>query len=175
MALMMPSLATGTSAVFLAMWFVASVGLVAAVTVIYVFVLNRSPPPDTLTVAKIDSSRETALSNGPDVLLAEARASLQSGSLTSSIEQSVRAVGLVLSDVLRTSGNVAESMSISDMAYLIQTKAKTPTDISQPIYQLNLLRLKILQGQSSSPEEADWALRTAAWLIELAKSNQISV
>ena len=171
----MPILANGTSGVFLAMWFVASVALVAVVTLVYVFVLNKSPPPDTLTVAKIDSSREVALSSGPDAILAEARTSLEGGNLTTSVEQSVRAVELVLRGVLGSSGNVPEAMSISDLAYLIQTRAKTPTDISQPAYQLNLLRLKILQGQSPTSEEADWAFRTASWLMELSRSNQIAV
>ena len=33
-------------------------------------------------------------------------------------------------------------MNVSDMAYLVQTKATRAPDITQPIYQLNMLHLK---------------------------------
>lgn len=173
LAVSIPDLVAGTSAVYLAMWFIASLALVAAVTAIYIFVLNKSPSPEFLTVAKIEASREASMETGPEALLNEAKNALSRGDITSSIEFSVKAANMMLSNVLKSSGTVPESMSISDMAYLVQTKSKSSTDISQPIYQLNLLRLKVLQGQQATTQEADWAVRTVEWLIQLASSNQI--
>ena len=167
-------LLASTGAAFLSMWFLASVGLVLAVTAVYVFVLNKSPPPEVETVAKIDSASEIALSSGPDTMLNEAQTALNNGDVVSAVEISVRVVSLVLGNILKVSDKIPESMNISDMAYLVQTKTMSSTDISQPIYQLNLLRLKVLQGGQASAQEADWAVRTASWLVQLAGSNKIA-
>jgi hypothetical protein len=162
------------TAASLAVWFVASVALVLVVTLVYVFVLNKSPPPPTLTVEKIEQYQSAQVSIEPEVLLSKAREALGRGDISGSIELAVDAAGVILSSLLGRSGNAHSNLGLSDMAYIVQTKARSSPDISQPVYQLNLLRLEALRGENVTPEQADWAINTATWLAQIAQSDQIA-
>jgi hypothetical protein len=63
-------------------------------------------------------------------------------------------------------------MNISDMAYIIQTRSPGTADITQPIYQLNLLHLKAVKGESITLQEAEWSMNTAAWASQLTANLQ---
>jgi len=66
-----------------------------------------------------------------------------------------------------------ENMNVSDMAYLVQTRATRAPDITQPSYQLNMLHLKAAQSQQVTSQEAEWALNSASWLSQLVATQQI--
>lgn len=166
------ALQAGVGPVSLAIWFVASVSVIVVVTLIYVYVLNKTPPPQSMAVAKIEEEKEAG-ENESNSLLSQAQNALKQGDTGPSIELCVRAVGVTLSNYLKRFGNVPTNSSISDLAYILQSRAKSAPDFAQPIYQLNLLRLKIIQGQPSTIAEAEWALSTASWLVQLVASNQI--
>ena len=48
----------GNDPLALVEWFVASFALIIAVTLVYIFVLNKSPPPEGLTEAKLRTNDE---------------------------------------------------------------------------------------------------------------------
>ena len=163
----------GDNPLSLAEWFIASVALVIVVTLIYVFVLNKSPPPEGLTEAKLE-----LLSNGADEVdssanLEEAKGALAKGDTNRAVELAVKTVHATLSGILRSKRIDHVDMNISDMAYLVQAKSTGSPDITQPVYQLNLLRLKVAQTQPISAQEAEWAVNTASWLSQLAMTSQI--
>jgi hypothetical protein len=151
-------------------WFVASASILLVVTLLYVFVLSRSPPPEGPTVARIEASAE---SRDVTSILSSAERALSGGDTRKAVELSVKAVAVSLGNALAKTGIVLEDMNVSDMAYLAQTKATSSPDISQHAYQLNLLHLKAVQSQQVSPQEAQWAISTASWLSQLVASGQI--
>lgn len=153
-------------------WFVASVAILVVVTLLYVLVLNRSPPPEGLTVAK-----EEALAESRDVnsVLSSAESALTGGDTKKAVELSVNAARLSLERVLAKTGIPLTGMNVGDLAYLVQTKATNSPDISQHSYQLNLLHLKAAQSQQISFQEAQWAISTASWISQLVANRQIVV
>ncbi len=155
-------------------WFVASVGLLIAVTLIYVLILNKSPPPEGLTVAKIEKAEhEAARSSDVGPLLNQAQQDLQLMNFVGAVEISAQAVSTALHELLRASGSEQKDMGISDMAYLVESKAKNSPQFSSWIYQLNTLRLRALQGHTVSQQEAAWAVSIASWLINNIANEQI--
>ncbi len=158
-------------------WFLFSIALVVIVTLIYVYVLNRTPAPQGITVAKLEQAQvENQRTTDPNPLLQHASQSLQSGDLKGAVESSVQAVSLVLTEILHSSGTPSVSfMSISDMAYLVQTRAKSAPQIAQPVYQLNTLRLKAVQNQTIEQQEAAWSVSLANWLVHQIQSEQVKL
>ncbi len=156
-------------------WFLFSVAIVVIVTLVYVYVLNRTPVPQGLTVAKIEQAQADSQQKlDPHTSLQQASQTLQSGDLKGAVESSVRAVSIALSNLLVSSGTPdLSAMSISDMAYLVQTKAKSAPQIAQPVYQLNTLRLKAVQNQPVDQQEAAWAVSLANWLVNQTETEQV--
>ena len=117
----------------------------------------------------------TSVSEGRDAsqIIAEAGSALNAGDRNRAVELAVKATGLTLSNILRSKRIEHPDMNISDMAYLVQAKSPGSIDITQPVYQLNLLHLKIAQSEVVSPQEAEWAVHTATWLSQLAINSQI--
>jgi hypothetical protein len=165
-------LQTGNDPVALAEWFVASVAIIIVVTLVYVFVLGKSPSPEGLTEAKLEMQSEQNNMIYTSSILADARSALSRGDNRKAVELSVRATSLTLSRILRSRGVDSSSMNISDMAYIIQTRSPGTADITQPIYQLNLLHLKAVKGESITLQEAEWSMNTAAWASQLTANLQ---
>jgi hypothetical protein len=163
----------GNDPLALVEWFVASFALIIAVTLVYIFVLNKSPPPEGLTEAKLEQM--TSVSEGGDAsqIIAEAGSALNAGDRNRAVELAVKATGFTLSNILRSKRIKHPDMNISDLAYLVQSKSPGSIDITQPVYQLNLLHLRIAQSEVVSPQEAEWAVHTASWLSQLAMNSQI--
>lgn len=172
MIFQMSYLQSGNNPVALAEWFIVSVAIVIVVTLIYVFILNKSPPPEGITQAKIES---TNVSIDTSSLISSAQDILKSGDTRKSVELAVTAAGNTLSTLLKSTGVDLSNMNISDMAYLVQSKATGSSDITQPIYQLNLLHLKSAQSQPIALQEAEWAINTANWLSQLVATQQIKI
>ncbi len=160
-------LQTGVGISDLVEWFVASVALVVVVTLLYVYVLGRSPPPEGLTEAKLEMQEQQIVAIDVSPIISEANLALSKGDLRQAVELSVRAVSLTLSQILRAKGADPANMNVSDMAYIIQSRSPGSPDITQPAYQLNLLHLKIERGESVTPQEAEWSLNTASWFARL--------
>jgi hypothetical protein len=154
-------------------WFAASAALIIFVTLVYVYVLNKSPPPEGLTEAKLEMQGRELESVDAAPILNDARAAIDGSDYKRAVELSVRATGLVLSRILRNKGADPTDMNISDMAYIIQTKSPGTPDMTQPAYQLNLLHLKAERGEAVTREEADWSLSTANWFTQLESSSHI--
>ena len=147
-------------------WFLLAVALLVVVTLIYVFVLSKSPPPEGITVAKLEQSEDENMKlTDPQPLLDQAQQNLQSNNLTGAVESSVQAVGLVLQQMLQIPTTEKNNLSISDMAYLAESKMKNAPQFFSSTYQLNTLRLRSLQGQPLSQQEAGWAVSFASWFI----------
>ena len=166
---------TGTDQAALAEWFVASVVLVVIVTFLYVYVLNRSPPPEGVTVAKLEQKQDQQVSetsNG-STILSQTHSSMLGGDYSIAVDLACRSATITLSSVLRATSGSPEGMNVSDLAYLIQSKATSCPAISESCYQLNLLRLKAAQGQRITQQEAEWAVSVASWLIQLVDDHQI--
>lgn len=159
-------LQSSSGSVDLVEWFVASVALVVVVTLVYVYVLGRSPPPERLTQAKLEMQERQDEPVDVAPILSEARSAVGSGDLKKAVELSVRATSLTLSRVLSLNGANPADMNVSDMAYIIQSKSQGSPDLTQPAYQLNLLHLKIERGEPVTPQEADWAVNTATWFSQ---------
>ncbi|HYB04419.1 MAG TPA: hypothetical protein VED17_08150 [Nitrososphaerales archaeon] len=166
-------LQTGTAPLDLIEWFLASVALVVVVTLVYVFVLNKSPPPEGLTEAKLEAQNQTNESIDVSPILMEAQTAVSNSNFKKAIELSVEAVGLILSRNLMSKGGNPANMNVSDLAYVIQTKSPGSPDITQPAYQLNLLHLKVERGESVTQPEADWSISTANWFSGLVVNSQI--
>ncbi len=158
----------------LAEWFVATLGVLIAVTLIYIFILQKSPPPEGPTIAKLEGMREEEKSIEYGAVIAKAQQELGAGNCSSAVQKSVEAVGVALSSVLASLGADSSRMSVSDMAYLIQTRAKTSPEITQPLYHLNSLRLRALQGGVITQQEGQWAVSTALWLFQILSAGQIA-
>ena len=60
----------------LAEWFVASVALLLVVTLIYIFVLNKSPPPEGITQSRTESS---SVLGDPAPIISAAQDALRNG------------------------------------------------------------------------------------------------
>jgi hypothetical protein len=160
----------GNNLIDLFEWFVASVAVLLAVTLIYVFVLNKSPPPEGLTQAKLESY---AMMSDPTPIISSAQDALKNSDYTKAVDLAVKAVHTSLVPLLKGTKEHISDMNVSDLAYLVQSKAAKSPDITQPIYQLNLLHLKAAQSQVISIQEAEWAVNTAGWLAQLVVANQI--
>ncbi len=163
----------GNDPLALVEWFVASLALIIVVTLVYVFVLNKSPPPEGTTEAKLEQIESVSSGGDASLPLTEAGSALNAGDHNRAVELAVKATALTLGNILRTKNVDHPDMNISDMAYLVQSKSQGSIDITQPVYQLNLLHLKIAQSQPVSPQEAEWAVHTARWVTQLAMNSQI--
>lgn len=164
------SVILGINSVALLEWFAASVVLLVVVTLIYMFVLSRSPPPEKLTQLGLEAKQNSA--EVPE-LLVSADSALLSGDVNTSIDLSVKAAALMLAPLLGRTGVNLSNMNISDLAYLVQSKSQQSPDITQHLYNLNLLRLKAAQGLPITKEEAEWAIVTVRWLLQLTQGGQI--
>ncbi len=123
---------TGTDQVALAEWFVASVGLLVIVTFLYVYVLNKSPPPEGITVAKLEQKQEQQVSettNGLSIL-SQTHSAMLGGDYSIAVDLAYRSAAVTLSNVMRATGGSPEGMNVSDLAYLIHSKA---TSLSRDI------------------------------------------
>ncbi|HKW05088.1 MAG TPA: hypothetical protein VJN71_07315 [Nitrososphaerales archaeon] len=158
-------------------WFLFSIAIVIVVTAVYVLVLTKTPKPQGETVATNEQRNvETMVSRDPAPALEAASQALQKVDLKSAVEKSVEAVSIILSELLASSGTSDSNlMSISDQAYLVQTRAKSSPQIAQPVYQLNTLRLKAVQNQPIESQEAAWAVSLANWIVSQVKSGQVIV
>jgi hypothetical protein len=166
---------TGTDPVAFAEWFLAAVGLVIVVTFIYVFVLNKSPPPAGVTVEKLEHQSDSQTTSGDaSVILSQTHSAMLTYNFVRATELAALSATLTLGNLFRANGGDPSGMNVSDLAYLIQTKAKNAPQISQPLYQLNMLRLKAAQGQPITQAEAEWAISMANWVIQIVDSHQIS-
>lgn len=164
------SLQVGFNATSLAEWFVVSAVLVIVVALIYVYVLSRSPPPEKLTQMKLESYR-TSLD--PAKLLLSAEDAVKSGDFKACVDLSTKAAVLTLASLLEKPGTNLANMNVSDLAYLVQSKSPQSPDITQHLYNMNLLHLRTAQGQLLTAQEAQWALDTVRWLVQLTQSGQI--
>lgn len=162
----------GTSISSLLYWFVASVALVIAVTLVYVFILGKSPPPETTTQTKVEQNQRLEETSS---VLTSANAALNSADYKRTIELSAKVVAISLSGLLVKTGLNLANMNISDMAYLVQTKAPQSQDITQHVYNLNLLHLRAAQGQQITSHEAEWAVSTASWLVRITQTGQVTL
>jgi hypothetical protein len=158
-------------------WFAASVALVVIVTLVYVFILSRSPPPDFPTVAKLEALRssvgQTFSRMDPYLALNEAQQAFERSEFSRAVELSVEAISGFLGAILRTHGNEPKDMSISDLAYLIQNKNPSLPQFAHSMYELNSLRLRVLQGHPVSRDEASWAISLANWTAQALYASQI--
>lgn len=160
----------GRSIASLSIWFVITGIIIAAITIIYVYILSKSPPPEKLTEMKLETFHGTI-----DVpsFLTRAEDALRSGDFRTSIEIAIKASALSLIKLLDDHRTNLANMNISDIAYLVQSKYPQLPDLTQHIYNMNLLRLKAVQGQLLTMQEVEWALSTVNWLIQLAEKGQI--
>jgi hypothetical protein len=157
-------------------WFGASVALVIVVTLVYVYVLNKTPSPEGIQIANSGQSIPTQLNaQDPNGFILKAEAALKNGDARNATENSAAAVNLLLTrELLRDSTlQVPKGMGIADKAYLVQAKAKSAPPFAETIYQLNNLRLKEAQNQSISIQEASWAVSVAKWLEQIIQSGQV--
>ncbi|MHB1868891.1 MAG: hypothetical protein ACYCPP_08095, partial [Nitrososphaerales archaeon] len=121
--------------------------------------------------ARLESS---AMLSNPESIIFASQDALKRGDNIKAVELSVKAVGVTLATLLSATGVDLGNMNASDMAYLVQTRATRSPDITQPIYQLNLLHLKAAQSQQITIQEAEWAINTANWLSQLVTAQHIS-
>jgi hypothetical protein len=158
-------------------WFVASVALVVVVTLVYIFVLNRRAPPAEVTSATAQQVTQPQVASAPadpSTSLTMAQQALQSGDNVRAVEYSVQTVESLLEGVARGSGAEPKYMNITDLAYLIQARSPSSSPQFAPsVYQLNSLRLKALQGQVVTQQEASWAVQLAAWVGQLTSSGRV--
>ena len=167
-------LQTGNYLLTLSEWFIASVALIIVVTLVYKYILNKSPPPEGITQYKVESSVESTGQPDPAAHLLEAQNHMKAGNFSQTVESAVRAVSEMLASALTSLGAKSANMNVSDMAYLIQSRSPGSPDITQPIYQLNLLRLRSAQSQPISPQEAEWSINIAIWLSQLISTRKIA-
>ena len=144
------------------------------VTLVYIYILNKSPPPEGLTEAKLEAQNSGQIIGDPSQYLADAQSDLTKGDVVESVKDAVGAASLILSSKLRSLGVDPGNMNISDMAYVVQARSPGMPDITQPVYQLNLLHLRAAQSQEVSRQEGEWAISTATWLRQVIQAAQIS-
>ena len=151
-------------------WFVLSAVLILVVALIYVYVLSKSHPPEKLTEMKREAFHSSA-----DVpsLLTYAESALRSGDFRTSIDFAIKASALTLIMFLDNTETNLANLNVSDLAYLVQSRYPQLPDITQHVYNLNLLRLKSVQGHLLTSQEVEWALSTVNWLIQLTEKGQI--
>jgi HEPN domain-containing protein len=170
--------------VLLLEWIFASVVLVVAVTLLYVFVLSKSPSPEGLTVAKVEFQQQQQQQTQSVQLvqsttevssaISQAETSLRENNFNAAVEYSAQAVGESLKSLIAKSrGQIPQSMGINDLAYLAQSRAKSAPQFAEPTYRLGNLRLRAVQNQPITPEEASWAVSFAKWLVQACSSEQI--
>ena len=119
----------------LAEWFAASIGLLVIVTLLYVYVLNRSPPPEGITVARLEQKQvqqvtETATGS---MILSQTHSAILSGDYPIAVDLAHRSATTALSSVMKVTGANPEGMNLSDLAYLIQSKARTVFRYLNPV------------------------------------------
>ena len=158
------------NSLYLLEWLVASAALVVVVTLVYFYVLDRSPAPEKITQAKLEAYQKTL--EVPS-LIASIEDSMGSGDFRTSVDLATRAAALTLANLLAKTGENLAIMNISDLAYLVQSRSPQSPHITQHMYNLNLLRLKAAQSQQITREEAEWALSTVRWLLQLSETGQI--
>lgn len=158
-------------------WLVASVVLVVVVTLIYKYVLGNSPPPESLTVAKLEQEAKSTLEQSePNQLLNRAETELRNNNLSGAVEGSIEVVRQSLTQLLRKSKvRVEPNMGVNDLAYLVQSREVSGPQIADPISQLNNLRLKIAQDQPIDSQQASWAVSFSAWLIQAVQGDHIKL
>ena len=113
-------------------WFVASVALVMIVTLVYILLLNKSPPPEGPTQAKLESVQNQSRSGYPDLIISDAENAIKNGDNGKAVELAVDAARASLMFLMARIGVKPSNMNISDMAYLVQSKASKSPDITQP-------------------------------------------
>jgi hypothetical protein len=157
-------------------WFLFSVALVLVVTLVYLLVLHRSPPPEGLTMSKLEESNSLQTRAGALQPLAQAESFLAANNINGAVQSSVITVSVALKSLLGSQvGTEGDTLGISDAAYLVQSKAASAPQIVQSVYQLNNLNLQTLRGQPVSQAEAAWAVSFAKWLVQAIESNQIKL
>ena len=182
MSINLQAMFTGNDPVALAIWFLASIGLVIVVTFIYIFVLNKSPPPEGETILREERRREELFSAGEapststslSPILSQIHSAMLASEYSRVVELCVHFSSSVMGSLLRANGGDPTNMSVSDLAYLIQSRAKSSPQISEPMYQLNDLRLRAARGNPVTREEAEWAISVASWLGQAVEAKQIS-
>ena len=70
-------------------WFLASAALVVVITLVYVFVLGRSPPPEGPTEAKLEMQTQPIQTVDVSPIIAEARSALSNSDFKKAVELSV--------------------------------------------------------------------------------------
>lgn len=167
--------ASGFNTTAVAEWFVASVAIVFVVTLMYKYVLSGSPPPEGATVEKVEEMKHAPVSIlDANRSIEQASQAIAGQDYITAINLAVHATTETLRNLLISVGGDPSDMNASDLSYLIETRAKTGPKIAPSCYQLNSLRLKALQGQPLTKEEAEWAVSTAQWLKGIVDSKTIS-
>jgi hypothetical protein len=167
-------------------WFAASVAIVVVVTLIYVFVLNRSQPPEGTVVSKTENQPLPQATNPvvePSELLTKANTALKENRLGEAVEISAGVVSVCLTLFIQRIETVesqesrrqltAMGLGMSDLAYLIQKRAKSSPQFAEMVYQLNMLRLRALQNQMHDQQQANWAVSFATWFDQIVRTDQI--
>lgn len=156
-------------------WLIASIVLVVVVTLVYVYVLNRSPPPEGRTVAKQEEADLAARASlDPNPVLTLAGNDLRTNDLKAAIENSAAAILLCLSGEMgKVVGQPSRGMGMSDIAYILQSRARSGPQFAEPVYQLSNLRLRVAQNQVVSQDEASWAVSFASWLVNAFQNDQV--
>jgi hypothetical protein len=156
-------------------WFAATVVIVILVTLLYHYVLGRSPPPEGGKVIRTENSNETfQVSTNGFALIQRADSALKSNDLSEAIEYSAEAVSTCLADLVkRKMGQAYPGMGASDLAYLVQAKAKSAPQLAEAVNQINNLRLKVAQNQPIDFQQASWAVSFAIWLNQIVIGDLI--
>ena len=101
----------------------ATVALLVIVTLIYVYVLDRSPPPEGITEAKLE--QQISVTADSSTILLQTHSAILGGDYALAVDLACRSAMATLSKVLGMAGGNPEGMNASDLAYLVQTKAKS--------------------------------------------------
>jgi hypothetical protein len=164
----------GIDTTMVAVWFVASVAIVFVVTLMYKYVL-RVPPPAGPTAEKVEQLKYAPVNDfDTNQSIERAVQAIAGQDYATAANLAVHASTEVLRELLISIGGDPSDMNISDLSYLLETRAKTGPKIAPSCYQLNSLRLKALQGQPLSKEEAEWTVSTAQWLKGIVDSKAIT-
>jgi hypothetical protein len=105
-------------------------------------------------------------------LLEQAKVSLSSNDFRNTVENAVKAVADVYTQLLQYFHIEAQNMSISDMAYLLQSRG-VRLQLANSSYQLNNLRLKSILGSPVTFPEASWAISFGNWLLQVGKETPV--
>lgn len=166
---------SGFDTILVAEWFVASVAIVFVVTLMYRYVLSSSPPPAGPTVEKVEEMKYAPLSVlDANRSIEQAGQAIAGQDYRTAVNLAVHAASEILRSLLVSVGGDPSDMNVSDLTYLVEIRAKTGPKIAPSCYQLNSLRLKALQGQPLTKEEAEWCVSTSLWLKGVFDSKAIS-